>query len=473
MARAKYDKIDLFENYPIPKAVSTLVVPTVLACLVMVLYNLADTFFVGMLNDPVQTSAVTLVAPVILAFNAVVNLGGIGCSSLMSRALGSRDYETVKKTSAFGFYFSIIAGALLSLICIIGGGNLRAILGAIEVNDVATAQYMLWTVFCGAIPSITNVVTAQLVRAEGMALHASIGTMSGCILNIILDPIFILPWGLNMGAAGAGCATFISNCVACLYFVILILVKGDKTLVSINPKDFRPTTAIVKEVCGVGVPAAIQNLLNVTGMTVLNNFTAAYGAEAVSAMGIAHKMSLVPLYISMGIGQGIMPLVGYNYASGNRKRMKDNLIYTVKLAGAFMIIATVLYYMFSQTIIGMFMKNQIVVNYGGEFLKGMSLAQFFLGIDFLAVGVFQACGMGKKSFVFAILRKIVLEIPALFILNKLFPMYGLAYAQLVAEVILSVIAVIELKKILDEPAPMKAEPVDPEKLNEAVAETVE
>ena len=121
MARAKYDKIDLFENYPIPKAVSTLVVPTVLACLVMVLYNLADTFFVGMLNDPVQTSAVTLVAPVILAFNAVVNLGGIGCSSLMSRALGSRDYETVKKTSAFGFYFSIIAGALLSLICIIGG----------------------------------------------------------------------------------------------------------------------------------------------------------------------------------------------------------------------------------------------------------------------------------------------------------------------------------------------------------------
>ena len=119
------------------------------------------------------------------------------------------------------------------------------------------------------------------------------------------------------------------------------------------------------------------------------------------------------------------------------------------------------------------MKNQIVVNYGGEFLKGMSLAQFFLGIDFLAVGVFQACGMGKKSFIFAILRKIVLEIPALFILNKLFPMYGLAYAQLVAEVILSVIAVIELKKILDEPAPMKAEPVDPEKMNEAVADTAE
>ncbi|MBQ0146039.1 MAG: MATE family efflux transporter [Lachnospiraceae bacterium] len=473
MAKEKYDKIDLFENYPIPKAVSTLVVPTVLACLVMVLYNLADTFFVGMLDDPVQTSAVTLVAPVVLAFNAVVNLGGIGCSSLMSRALGSRDYETVKKTSAFGFYFSIIAGALLSLICIIAGSGMRTLLGATAVNDEATAQYMFWTVFCGAIPSITNVVTAQLVRAEGMALHASIGTMSGCLLNIVLDPVFILPWGLNMGAAGAGCATFISNCVACLYFVILILIKGDRTLVSINPNDFRPTKSIIKEVCGVGIPAAIQNLLNVTGMTVLNYFTAAYGAEAVSAMGIAHKMSLVPLYISMGIGQGIMPLVGYNYAANNRKRMKDSLIFTVWIAGAFMIAATVLYFVFSRDIIGLFMKNQMVVDYGGEFLRGMSLAQFFLGIDFLAVGVFQACGMGKKSFIFAILRKIVLEIPALFILNKLFPMYGLAYAQLVAEVILSVIAVIELKKILDEPVSPNAEPVNPETLNQAATETAE
>ena len=428
----------------------TLAVPTVLACLVMVIYNMADTFFVGMLNDPVQTSAVTLAAPVILAFNAVVNLAGIGCASLMSRALGIRDYDTVRKTSAFGFYFAIIAGAVFSLICTVFRPGLLGLLGATQKNEIETARYLFWTVTCGAIPSITNLVTAQIIRAEGMALHASIGTMSGCILNIILDPIFISPWGLNMGAAGAGCATFISNMVACLYFVVLIIAKGEKTMVSINPKDFRPTGEIVKDVCGVGIPSAIQNLLNVTGMTVLNNFTAAYGAEAVSAMGISHKLSLVPMYIAMGISQGVMPLIGYNYASGNRKRMKDSLMYATKISLAVMVAATAAACLLSEPIIGLFMKNPLVVKYGGAFLIGMCLAQPFLCIDFVGVGVFQACGMGKKALFFAIMRKIVLEIPALFLLNKLIPMYGLAYAQLVAEIILATVAIFELRKLFAE-----------------------
>lgn len=450
MAKEKYDKVDLFENYEVPKAVMTLAVPTVLACLVMVLYNMADTFFVGTLNDPVQTSAVTLAAPVILAFNAVVNLAGIGCASLMSRALGIRDYDTVRRTSAFGFYFAIIAGAIFSLICTVFRPGLLGILGATVENEIETGRYLFWTVTCGAIPSITNLVTAQIIRAEGMALHASIGTMSGCILNIILDPIFISPWGLNMGAAGAGCATFISNTVACLYFIILIKSKGEKTMVSIRPKDFRPTGVIIKDVCGVGIPSAIQNLLNVTGMTVLNNFTAAYGAEAVSAMGISHKLSLVPMYIAMGISQGVMPLIGYNYASGNRKRMKDSLMYATKIALVVMLIATAAFCLLSEQIIGLFMKNPVVVRYGGAFLIGMSLAQPFLCIDFEGVGVFQACGMGKKALFFAIMRKIVLEIPALFLLNKLIPMYGLAYAQLVAEIILATVAIFELRKLFME-----------------------
>jgi len=445
----KYDKTELFESWPISKAVRTLTIPTVFACLVMVLYNLADIFYVGLLNDSIQTSAVTLGSPVILAFNAVVNLAGIGCGSLISRALGIRDYDTVRKTSAFGFYFAMFAGMLFSLICTLFNPFLLKILGATAENYQATKDYVFWTVTCGAIPSITNVVMGQIVRSEGSAMHASIGTMSGCLLNIILDPFFILPQYLGMGAAGAGCATFISNTVACLYFIVLICVKGERTLISINPVDFRPNLHIVREVCGVGVPAAIQNLLNVTGMTILNNFMSKYGVEATSAIGIAHKMAMVPMYIAMGISQGIMPLVGYNFSSGNKKRMKDAILYSSKISAVFMLVATTLYCVFSEEIISMFMKDPLVIAYGGAFLIGQSLAQPLLCADFLGVGVFQACGMGRKSFVFAILRKVVLEIPALIILDKLFPMYGLAYAALVAEVILAVAAVVELKKIIN------------------------
>ena len=443
----KTDKIDLFENYPIPKAVMQLSIPVVVSCLIMVLYSLADTFFVGLINDPIETSAVALVAPVVLAFNAVVNLAGVGTASLISRALGIKDYETVKRTSAFGFYFALIAGAVFSLVCAAGSSPLLTILGATAENRDATYEYLFWTVICGAVPSIVSLVTANIIRAEGMSIHASIGTISGCILNIILDPIFILPSGLNMGAAGAGCATFLSNCVACIYFVIVFIVKRKEMIISINPKYFKPSTYIVKEVCGVGIPAAIQNILNVTGMTVLNNFMSAYGTEAVAAIGIAHKLAMVMIYISLGFGQGIMPLVGYNYSSGNRKRMIDSIVFAVKLIAGVIIIMTACVCIFSENIVSMFMKDELVIKYGGAFLAAQALSQPFLALDFLGVGVFQACGMGKKSLIFAILRKIVLEIPALFILNKIFPMYGLAYAALVAEVILAIVSTCELVKI--------------------------
>lgn len=434
----------LFEEMPIPRAVAKLAVPTILSSLVTVLYNLADTYFVGMLNNSVQNAAVTLAAPLILAFNAVNNLFGVGSSSMMSRALGSRDYETVHRSSAFGFYCSIFCGLLFSLLYVVFQPFVLTILGADTTTAEATAGYLRWTVACGAAPTILNVVMAYLVRAEGAALHASIGTMSGCILNIILDPIFILPWGLNMGAEGAGLATFLSNCVACGYFFVLLYVKRKNTHVCIRPSMFCLKRRIVLGVCGVGIPASIQNLLNVTGMTVLNNFTSSYGSDAVAAMGITQKINMVPMQIAMGLSQGIMPLISYNYASGNTPRMKKTLTFATKIAISSLVAVAAGYFVGAGFLVRLFMQNPEIVAYGTRFLRGFCLGLPFLCMDFLAVGVFQAVGLGKNAFVFAILRKVVLEIPALIILNALFPLYGLAYAQFAAEIILAAAAVVVL-----------------------------
>lgn len=440
-------KVTLFEKTPVPKAVMKLSVPTILSSLVMVLYNLADTYFVGMLNDPVQNAAVTLAAPVLLAFNAVTNLFGVGSSSMMSRALGRKDHEMVRRSSAFGFYCTLFAGMLFSFFYTVLRTPAMTVLGATDLTEAATAEYLKWTVSCGAVPAMLNVVMAYLVRAEGESLHASIGTMSGCLLNIILDPIFILPWGLNMGAAGAGCATFLSNCVACGYFFVLIFIKRKHTYVCISPKKLGRNKAILLGVCGVGIPASIQNLLNVTGMTILNNFTAAYKADAVAAMGITQKVNMVPMYVAMGISQGIMPLISYNYASGNYKRMKETLFFALKAALGFLTGASVIYFAGAGSIIRMFMDNEAVVAYGTQFLRGFCLGLPFLCMDFVAVGVFQATGMGREALIFAIMRKIVLEIPAIYLLNYLFPLYGLAYAQLAAEMVLAVAAVAVLAKL--------------------------
>ena len=440
-------KTELFESMPIPRAVMKLAIPTVLSSLVMVLYNLADTYFVGMLNNAVENAAVTLAAPLLLAFNAVNNLFGVGSSSMMSRSLGKKDYETVYRSAAFGFYCSIFAGLLFSIAYTVFQVPLLNLLGATEETLGATIGYARWTVTFGAVPAILNVVLAYLVRAEGAAMHASIGTMSGCFLNILLDPIFILPWGLNMGAEGAGLATFLSNCVACLYFFVLLYVKRGRTYVCVNPKMFSFKRHIVVGVCAVGIPASIQNLLNVTGMSVLNNFTSAFGSNAVAAMGIAQKINSVTVQIALGLSQGIMPLISYNYASGNIKRMKKTFFFTPRIALVFLVLMEIAYYAGARTWVGLFMQDQQIVDYGARFLRGFCLGMPFLAIDFLAVGVFQACGLGKNAFLFAILRKVVLEIPALFILNALFPLYGLAYAQFAAELVLAIAAVIVLARL--------------------------
>ncbi|MCD7784129.1 MAG: MATE family efflux transporter [Oscillospiraceae bacterium] len=448
MAEENAKKVELFERTPIPKAVMTMAVPTVLSSLVMVIYNLADTYFVGYLNDPIQNAAVTLAAPVLLAFNAVNNLFGVGAGSAMSRGLGRKDYDDVRRASSFGFYAALFCAAMFSFFCTILKTPLLNILGADSTTIDATSSYLFYTTTCGAIPAILNVVLANFVRAEGSTLHASIGTMSGCILNMILDPIFILPFGLGMGATGAGLATFISNCFACLYFFVLLFIRRGKTYVCISPRMAKPTKAIAKEVFTVGIPAGIQNLLNVTGMTVLNNFTAAFGTEPVAAMGIAYKINMIPMYIGMGISQGIMPLVGYTFASKNIKRMKECIYFTAKITICILLLMAVCCFAFAPWLIKLFIDNESVIDYGTRFLRGMCLGIPFLGFDFLGVGVYQACGKGYISLGFALARKVVLEIPALFILNAVYPLYGLAYAQPITEFILAIAAAVVLRRLI-------------------------
>lgn len=441
-------KTYLFESMPIPKAVLSLSLPMVITSLVSILYNIADTYFVGMLNDPIQNAAVTLAFPVMLAFNAVNNLFGVGTSSMMSRCLGAGDYERVRQSSAFGFYGAVFSGLLFAFVCTVFKTPLLGILGADATTFEATARYMFWTVTCGAMPSILNVVQGQMVRSEGASVHAGIGTMSGCILNIILDPIFILPWGLDMGAAGAGLATFIANCIACLYFIILARIKKGQTFVCL---DIRKLKGISKEVVlgilGVGIPASIQNLLNVFSSTLMNNFTAVYGAAAVAAMGVSQKINTIPWQAALGFTQGVMPLVSYNFASGDRRRMKRAILFALQVIVPGLLAVTAIYWIGAGSLVRLFMDNAEIVSYGTSFLRAMCLGSVFLCIDFLAVGVFQSLGKGKFALMFALLRKAVLEVPLLIVLNHFFPLYGIPFAAPAAELCMAAAAAVMLVRI--------------------------
>lgn len=443
------DKEELFERMPVTKAIFKLTIPVIISSIISIVYNLSDTYFVGMINDPVQNAAVTLVGPAMVLFFAVTNLFGIGASSLMSRKLGEKNYDDVKKASATGLYLGLFCAIFISTVTLLFNPFVLKILGSSEITYEVTKDYLFWTVGLGAVPGIMNLLFSFIIRAEGRAIQASVGAMSGCILNIILDPFFILPFGLNMGAAGAGLATFISNTFACVYFLVLLFIIRKNTLVSLNPKHFTLRPDIIKNIFVVGIPGVFQNLLNVTGMTILNNLASGYGTDLVASMGIVGKINQIPIQVIFGFSQGIMPLIGYNYASKNIKRVKETISKEFKIILGLIFLIIVTFICCGKPIVRMFMDNDNIVAIGARFLIGTAISLPFMSFDFVTVGISQSFGIGKVALVFSFLRKAFLEIPFIFLFSHLFGMYGLAFPAVGAEFIMSIIAFVVLVKLLN------------------------
>ena len=443
------EKEELFERMPVTKAIFKLTIPVIISSIISIVYNLSDTYFVGMINDPVQNAAVTLVGPAMVLFFAVTNLFGIGASSLMSRKLGEKNYDDVKKASATGLYLGLFCAIFITTVTLLFNPFVLKILGSSEITYEVTKDYLFWTVGLGAVPGIMNLLFSFIIRAEGRAIQASVGAMSGCILNIILDPFFILPFGLNMGAAGAGLATFISNTFACVYFLVLLLIIRKNTLVSLNPKHFTLRPDIIKNIFVVGIPGVFQNLLNVTGMTILNNLASGYGTDLVASMGIVGKMNQIPIQVIFGFSQGIMPLIGYNYASKNIERVKETISKEFKIILGLIILIIVTFICCGKPIVRMFMDNDNIVTIGARFLIGTAISLPFMSFDFVTVGISQSFGIGKVALVFSFLRKAFLEIPFIFLFSHLFGMYGLAFPASGAEIIMSIIAFVVLVKLLN------------------------
>ena len=438
------------ETEPIGALMRKYAVPCIISLLVAALYNIVDQIFIANASylGSYGNAANTVVFPLTVVALAIAVMIGDGCCAFVSISLGANKKEDAHKGIGSAVLLCVISSLVLTAVYLIFQEQILTVFGG-RVNEETfyhAKEYFFW-ITLGVPFYMFGQAMNPIIRSDGSPKFAMVSTLAGAVTNIILDPIFIMPWGLGMGAAGAGCATFLSNCVACLYFFVLLYVKRGNTFVCINPRKFRIKKEIVMEVCGVGIPASIQNLLNVTGMTILNNFTSAYGADAVAAMGISYKIYMVPMQVSMGFSQGIMPLVSYNFASGDRKRMKASILFAIKLVVPALAVVTLLYYIGSGELISLFMKNESIIAYGSRFLRGFSLGLAFLSLDFLTVGVFQSLGFGKYALLFAVMRKLVLEIPALLILNAIFPLYGLAYAQFTAELILGVCAILMLRYI--------------------------
>lgn len=441
---SELSKRELFETVPVKKAVATLAVPTIISQIVTIIYNLADTFFVGQLNNPYMVAAVTVVSPWFNLLTALGNLFGIGGSSLISRLLGAKRDNEVKYVSSLSIYSGIIITFIFSLLSLLFQGPLLIVLGASSNNIQYAQSYLFWTVILGGIPTTLAMTMAHLLRGEGKAKFASIGMMLGEILNIILDPLFI--FGLGLGFLGAAIATATSNLVSTLFFIYIFYRVKKQTTMSLNISYFN--TSYLKPVLSVGIASALTTLLaNVSNMVIIS-LASGYGDIPVAAYGIVKRIDMFPLNISFGLCQGIMPLVGYNYASKNYQRMKEISSFSWKVSLSIAFFFLICFTSLASFILPAFIEDPQTSQLGAEFLRIACLAVPFTAINALIIYTLQAMGKGVESAILTVCRQGLLNIPILFIMNHFVGLYGMIWVQLVIELIVLPIVIIMYRRVL-------------------------
>ena len=427
-------RTEIFETMPVKQAVLHQVAPSILSQMVALLYNLADTYFVGLLNSPIQTAAVTVSTPPFLMLTAVSNLFGVGGASAISRALGKKEPEKGKQIAAVSFWLGLGAAVLFCVLFALLAAPILTLCGAKGDTLPVALGYTRWTIIIGGVGTVLNILLANLVRAEGNAAMASIGVSVGGILNIVLDPFFVLPQFLHMGAAGAGLATAVSN--LCSAAVLLgYLLWSRITVLHLAVGDLRYTGDHLKTILRVGFPSCLQFALTVVATAAQARFVAKYATEAIAALGIVKKIDMLPLYVCLGISTGLLPLLAYNYAAGNQKRRQDAFRFGVGIAVGFALLCVAAFEAFAPQLTGIFINDALTVDYAAKFLRRMVLAMPLMSMSYPMIIQFQAMGKARESLICSILRKGVLDIPLLFLMDAVLPLYGCMWVQPIVDVI--------------------------------------
>lgn len=447
----KNDKTELFETMPVGKALFTMAIPCIVSQLVTMIYNLADTFFIGMSNDPYKVAAASAVGVLYFMLNALSNLFGVGGGSLLSRLLGEKREVEAKHVSVFSLYGSLVVATIYATVCFIFTEPFVRLLGASDNTIGYASSYMFWVVVVGAIPSTLSITMSHLLRSAGYSKESGAGLAIGGIANMLFDPLFmfvILPKGNEV--TGAALATLLSNVISLLYFLWVYYKLKGKTVLSISPKYIHLEKKLVGDIFSIGLPSALTTLLANVASIMKNNLTSGYGDIELAAYGIVMKIDMLPLNIGMGLCQGMMPLVAYNYAAGNYPRMKKFTKAAQMTGVAIAAICIVVFEVFSPQIIWLFIRDEATIAYGKNFLRIACLATPFIISNFQKIFCLQAMGKGKESLILGVCRQGLFAIPILLVLNHFLGLYGVVSAQLVSDACTFVISTLLYRKVYND-----------------------
>ena len=430
----------IFSEMPVKKAVFKMAVPSVVSSLVLVIYNMADTFFVGQTHNAFQVAAVSLTNPVFVMFMAFANLLGIGGSTAVSIFLGERKKIQAKRTASFCCYASIILGIVSGILIIIFMNPLLKVLGSSENTYQFSKDYLFYIALGAPFIFFANTF-GHTVRGEGAASASMIGGMIGTVVNIIFDPVFILIF--NMGTAGAAIATVLGNIFGCVYYIYYF--KRKSHFLSINFKDFYFLGKAARKTFVLGIPAGVNSALMSGSNIVLNNKLVSYGDAPVAAMGVAIKVYLLIVFIHMGIANGIQPLLGYCFGAKKKERFIKIFNFSGFLTILIGTVLTAVYIIFSSEIIEFFINDREVIEYGKKMLIATSVSGPILGILFLCINSMQAVERPFPATLVSICRQGFIFIPLLYVLDKIFGLNGINFTQAAADYISIILSMILLK----------------------------
>ena len=428
---------ELMGSLKVSKAVAKMAIPSVISSLVTVVYNMADTFFVGQTNDPLQVAAVSLTNPIFILFMAFANMFGMGGSAVASMAMGEKKEERAKNASAFVAYASFFVGIVFAASLLLFMRPLLTLFGA-DAQTYALARGYTLHISYGAPFIIWSSSASFVVRADGASREAMIGSMIGTIANIVLDPVFIS--GLGMGAAGAAIATTIGNILACLYYLWYFMKKS--RCLSIAPKDFKCGDGILTGVCVTGFPTAIFSVLMSVSTIILNQILVAYGNAPVAAIGIVFKANMFITFLQLGLANGVQPLLGYNYGAGNRERFIAVDRFTKKCCLIVGILATALFFVLREPIVRLFINDADIIYYGVKMLVAYMLSGPFIGILFVNMNCLQSTGNALPATILSVLRQGLLLIPVLYLLNAVAGLNGVIYGQALTDYVAVILSVV-------------------------------
>ena len=430
---------ELFARAPIPRAYFKMALPVVLSMLVSLVYNMVDTWFIAQTQNTALVAGVSLCAPMFTLMVAMGDIFGLGGSSLISRLLGQGEEKRVRHVSAFCSYGAIVWGVLVGALMLIFRQPILRLLGASsDTLDSAMAYYSYLAL--GAPAIIFTLVPSNILRTEGMAVASMVGSITGAVVNIILDPIFI--FGLNMGAGGAALATVLSNVVSTVLFIVLLVTKSQR--LSMRLRDCSVQGMELREILVIGVPASITNLMQSFAMTLTNRFLLPYGTENVAALGIALKVNMIVMLIMVGFAFGAQPLLGYNYGANNRERLRDLLKFDILVQIVFSVVMTVVFLIFAPRIIRIFMSDGGVIQAGSRILRCMVITMPLMGSILVCTTLFQAAGKAMPAFLLSISRQGVALLICMVVLSAVFGFYGVILAQAAADVVSFILALVLL-----------------------------